>query len=109
MSTKITVENNISKDDAVVSTVEPQASLIYDETHIHTLTQKMSFDTDKEPIVLLSDPYSVHHPSVGLGVFRVQREWRRNGLHVSRIRACDGDGEQLQATLASLDKAMTYE
>ena len=69
----------------------------------------MSFDTDKEPIVLLSVPYSVHHPSVGLGVFRVQREWRRNGLHVSRIRACDGDGEQLQATLASLDKAMTYE
>ena len=109
MSTKITVENNISKDAAVVSTVDPQASLIYDATHMRTLTQKMSFDTDKEHIVLLSIPYSVHHPSVGLGVFRVQREWRRNGLHVSRIRACDGDCEQLQATLASLDKAMTYE
>ena len=109
MSTKITVENNISKDAAVVSTVDPQASLIYDATHMHTLTQKMSFDTDKEPIVLLSIPYSVHHLSVGLGVFRVQREWRRNGLHVSRIRAGDGDGEQLEATLASLDKAMTYE
>ena len=37
VSTKITVENNISKDAAVVSTVDPQASLIYDATHIHTL------------------------------------------------------------------------